>query len=88
MVNIHESRHIYNILYIFFFFAVIRLAFAAVPAFAQQTYLKGCICDSLTLSPMPGVVVELNEIYGQSGHYVTSGQDGSFVFNNIPEGKL
>lgn len=87
MVNIHESRHIYIISYIFFFIAVIRLTFAAVPAFAQQTCLKGCICDSLTLAPMPGVVVELNEIYKQSDHYVTSGQDGVFVFNNIPEGK-
>lgn len=55
--------------------------------FAQRTYLRGRVCDSLTLSPMPGVVIELEGIYGQEGHYVTSGQDGSFVFNNIPEGK-
>lgn len=67
--------------------ALLLSAISAVRAYGQQTYLKGCICDSLTLSPMPGVVVELNEIYSQSGHYVTSGQDGVFVFNSIPDGK-
>lgn len=86
---IYNRKSIYNIWYIYIFLvsAVARLCLAPVPALAQQTYLKGCICDSLTLSPMPGVVVELNEIYSQSGHYVTSGQDGVFIFNNIPEGK-
>ncbi len=55
-------------------------------ASAQQTYLKGNVCDSLSLAPLPGVVVELEDSFGRSVHYTTSGIEGDFIFNSIPYG--
>lgn len=48
----------------------------------QQAYVKGTVCDSLTLSPIPGAVIELLDRDSTSLRYQTTGQYGEFLFNN------
>lgn len=50
---------------------------------SQNSFLRGRVCDSLSLSPMPGVIVELAAADGSTLHYTASGEDGGFSFRNI-----
>lgn len=63
--------------------ALIMMTSLAQTGHSQTNYLRGRICDSLSLAPMPGVVVELNDRDGSTLHYSTTGEDGSFSFRNI-----